>query len=88
MKFASLIAFASLNYAVHGNKSCLGHDGYRWTVVTLNAHDYKDPNMDQMAVALMSSLHPITKLRLILGDVTLPMRRAIETAGLQRRFPL
>jgi hypothetical protein len=44
--------------------------------------------MDQMAVALMSSLHPITKLRLILGDVTLPMRRAIETAGLQRRFPL
>jgi hypothetical protein len=59
----------------------------QWSV-TLNAHDYKDPNMDQMAAALMSSLHPITKLRLILGDVTLPMRRAIETAGLQRRFPL
>jgi hypothetical protein len=31
---------------------------------------------------------PITKLGLILGDLTPPMRRAIETEGLQRKFPL
>jgi hypothetical protein len=55
---------------------------------SIASHEPTEPESISLRLCVLSSLHPLTKLCLILGDLTPPMRRAIETEGLQRKFPL